>query len=221
MPARGQLLLHDATGQAPDEAEFAALGLPTGKESTARLAVRRDGVVAVADVAVRTVGMIDAIPALLAVPTAARYGLRRLPDSVRAWSVATRLAAGLVAAHQVAPVLAGGGDQVCGSWRALVDNDAETAAALAHLGAALPVAAHAVALGGDRVWSGPALLRAYADAVADTLIREGGPSPRPGRPVPGSCRGPRAGARRWPTTPTPAFRCETMRRSWSPASPDG
>ena len=182
MPARGQLLLHDATGDTPDEAEFAALGLPAGTAASARLAVRTDGRVSVVEVPVRAVAMTDAIPALLGVPTAARYGLRRLPDSVRAWSVATRLAARLVAAHQVAPVLAGGGAEVCGSWRALVDNDAETAAALAQLGAALPVAAHAVALSDDRVWSGPALLRAYADAVADTLIRTGGPSPRPGRP---------------------------------------
>src|SRR3712207_7685972 len=55
---------------------------------------------------------------------------------------------------------------VRGSWRALIDDDADTAAALSSLGATMPVVAHAVSLGEDRIWNGADLVRAFADAVA-------------------------------------------------------
>ncbi|MPZ73423.1 MAG: ATP-dependent helicase [Nitriliruptorales bacterium] len=144
--------------------------------------MRRDDAAGIATVAARLVGLDEAVPALLRVPTGARRGLHRAPDSLRAWAVATRLAVGLVSAHRVVPALSGGGDAVAGSWRALVDEDADAAAAFAHLAAAMPVTGFAVALSDRRVWEPAALLRAYADAVADLLIRLGGPPPRPGRP---------------------------------------
>ena len=182
MPARGVVVVHDAAGGAATAGDCAALGLPAGETAEVALVVAREDGPRIEALAVRAIPLPAAIPALLAVPTAPRHGLHRLPDSLRSWSVATRLATRLVAAHLVVPALTGSGEDVRGSWRALVDDDAETAAALAQLGATLPVAAHAVALDGERIWQGTALLRAYADAVADTLIRYGGPPPRPGRP---------------------------------------
>ena len=141
-----------------------------------------DGAPAAATVEVQAIDLRTAVPALLAVPTPARSGLHRAPDSLRAWAVATRLAVRLVAAHRVAPVLAGGGEDVTGAWRALIDDDEETAAALGALAATMPAAAHAVMLGDDRVIDATAILRDFADAVADLLIRCGGEPPRPGRP---------------------------------------
>ena len=182
MPARGQIAVFDPAGGTVRADDCLQLGLPVGESASARLVVVREGSPSAATVEVRALALSDAIPALLAVPTGARSGLHRLPDSLRAWGVATRLAARLVAAHRVAPQLAGAGDDVAGSWRALVDDDEETAAALSSLAATMPVAAHAVLLGDDRAWDSTVLLRAFADGVADTLIRHGGPPPRPGRP---------------------------------------
>ena len=182
MPARGTLVVHDPAGAPITEADCARLGLPPGHPGEARLAVVAQGQPRVLAVPVRAVGVGEALPALLAVPAGAGHGLHRLPDSLRAWSVAARLALRLVATHRVAPVLTGGVEHVCAGWRALVDDDADVSAALARLGAGMPVAARSTALGEDRVWDAVALLHAFADAVADHAVRHGGPPPRPGRP---------------------------------------
>ena len=180
--ARGRIVVYDPAGDRVSAADCEALGLPAGEAASASLVISRDGSPRIADVAVRAVGLVAAIPALLAVPTGQRSGFHRIPDSLRAWSVATRLATRLVAAHRVAPVLTGSGEQVTGAWHALVDDDPDTAAALMHLAAVLPVAAAPVAVGDGRIVDGATLLRSYANGVADTLIRLGGPPPRPGRP---------------------------------------
>ena len=181
IPARGMLVVHDPTGAPTAAADCERLGLPAGNERTVELVVYRDGMPVVSSVAVRAIPLQDALPALLQVPVTTR-GIHRLPDSLRSWGVAAHLALRLAAAHHVAPVITGDGETVCASWRALIDDDAEVSASLARLGAALPVAARAVALDEDNVWDAVALLHAFADAVADHAIRFGGPPPRPGRP---------------------------------------
>ena len=180
--SRGQILVYDPSGDTVTSAECDALGLPHGDPATAQVVISRDGAARIAQIEGRAIRLPAAIPALLATPTGQRGGLHRLPDSLRGWAVATRLAVRLVAAHRVAPALRGGGEAVTGTWSALVDDDPDTAAALMHLAAILPVAAAAVATGTDRVADPGVLLRAYADGVADTLIRHGGAPPRPGRP---------------------------------------
>ena len=182
MPARGRILIHDPAGGPVGPEDGNRLGLDPGVADTATLAVCGPSGPVVADVAVRSLTLAQALPGLLAVPTGAGHGLHRLPDSLRAWGLATRLALGLVTAHRIAPALHAAGDQVVAGWRALIDDDAETAAALVQLGAALPVAARAVVVDGDRIPEGAVLLAAFADAVADHAVRTGGPPPRPGRP---------------------------------------
>ena len=180
--SRGRVVLHLLDDAAVTADDCAAVGLPPGRAEVVRLARCPHPRTEIRPVDVRTLALDEAVPALLAVPIGARHGWQRRPDSLRAWAVATRLAVGLVAGHRVAPTLVADGDDVAATWRCLVDDDPETAAALSHLAAAMPVAGHAVALSDDRIWSSDALLRAYADGVADLLIRHGGPPPRPGRP---------------------------------------
>jgi hypothetical protein len=182
VPARGVVVVYDPAGVGVDSRDCARLGLPAGAGLDLPLVVHRDARPVIATVEARAIALDSALPALLRVPLAAGHGLHRPPDSLRAWSVAAHLSLRLVTAHRLAPVIAGTGQTVCASWRALVDDDPEVSASLARLGAGLPVAARAVALDGDLVWDPVALLHAFADAVADHAVRHGGPPPRPGRP---------------------------------------
>jgi superfamily II DNA or RNA helicase len=182
VPSRGRIVVHDPAGSPPSAADCEAIGLPAGDAANVALAVCSGGQPVIAIVPVRSIPLEDAVRALLAVPTGAWDGFQRRSDTVRAWAIATRLAVGVVAAQRVVPVLVGGGEDVTGSWRSLIDDDPDTAAAFAQVGAALPPAGHSVALTDSRIWDPHDLLRAYADAVADLLIRHGGPPPRPGRP---------------------------------------
>ncbi len=199
------LVVADPTGAPVDGADCERLGLPPGHAARVRLAVVSDGEVGLREVAARTLPLTAALPALLAVHDSGGPAFRRLPDSLRAWALATRLALRLVAAHRMVPTLTraggagtaaadpGAGERpVVATWRALVDDDPEVAAALARLAAALPPAARSVALDGHRLYEPGALLRAFADAVADTAARQAAPPPRPGRPrarlLPGTAR---------------------------------
>ncbi|MER5780326.1 SNF2-related protein [Streptomyces mobaraensis] len=121
---------------------------------------------------------------------------RPLSHSVHAWAVAARLALEHVTAGHLVPVLREAGEgRVRAHWRAATDGDPRLAA----LAAALPAAAHALRVpdpapmdppsgptpdrintprtptGVDapptRVWSPPALLSAFCDAVADACAR--------------------------------------------------
>ena len=113
----------------------------------------------------------DALPMLLSVnpETASRpdVPVRR---SVSVWSTAAIAGVGLVARGRLLPtVTAGGAD----AWRAGPLDPADLAW-LAELGAAFPAAAHALAVPGSRpmrLRSPESLIRAFWDAIADTLVR--------------------------------------------------
>ena len=113
----------------------------------------------------------DALPMLLSVnpETASRpdVPVRR---SVSVWSTAATAGVGLVARGRLLPtVTAGGAD----AWRAGPLDPADLAW-LAELGAAFPAAAHALAVPGSRpmrLRSPESLIRAFWDAIADTLVR--------------------------------------------------
>lgn len=106
----------------------------------------------------------------LAVLSAAE--MRALPDSLAAWTLASKLALDLVARERVVPTVRRNGT-LRAEWRVALSaaEDAAHVLAVAH---SMPPAAHAVPVPGGEaaeVWAADALLRAFLDAVADALIR--------------------------------------------------
>lgn len=87
--------------------------------------------------------------------------------SVRAWSVATRLALDLVSRGRLLPAASASGHD---TWR-VGPLDLDDRARLEQLAAALPPEAHAVPLGPDHVLSPDAAVTAFVDAVADAFVR--------------------------------------------------
>jgi superfamily II DNA or RNA helicase len=90
--------------------------------------------------------------------------------SLAAWAAAATAAVELVARGRLLPAVSGAG---YGAWR-VGPLDPDDARRLASLAAALPAEAHALPVPGSRplhVASPSALLRAFLDAVADTLVR--------------------------------------------------
>jgi len=113
----------------------------------------------------------DALPMLLSVsPETASRPDAPVRRSVRVWSAAATAGVGLAARGRLLPtVTAGGAD----AWRAGPLDPADLAW-LAELGAAFPAAAHALAVPGSRpmrLRSPESLIRAFWDAIADTLVR--------------------------------------------------
>ncbi|MGI8685200.1 MAG: DEAD/DEAH box helicase [Acidimicrobiales bacterium] len=155
---------------------------------------------------VRRLPLRAAIDDLVCLPAAAEVS-----DSVRAWAVAARLAVDLAARGRLLPSAAPGGTD---TW-VLGPLDAADVGRRAELAAALPPAAHAVALPGSkplRMVSPEAAVASFSDAVADLLPRTAAASLTAGHaafatPVDGGRQATRrraAGAtRRPPATPVP------------------
>ncbi len=185
-PADGRLVVYCTSDEdlSGCEALVEALGITTWTPATAQLAVPSGGAVVVETLKVLTVGGADALPGLL---DAAHD--RRMPDSVRAFGLATRLALTAVASHRVMPHLHLVPDQVndhgeqliTGVWRVDLDADPALASAVDRLVEATPASATAQARGETTAWEPRRLLVAYLDAVADSAVRAHAPDPS-GRP---------------------------------------
>ncbi len=116
-------------------------------------------------VPVRLVPLAEVIDSLAALPAGTPA-----TDSVRAWSVATRVALDLVARGRLLPTVSQGGVD---TWRVgpLDPADQER---IERLAAALPPAAHAVEVPGTsprQIHAPQATVAAFLDAVADTFVR--------------------------------------------------
>ncbi|MGO8885092.1 MAG: DEAD/DEAH box helicase [Streptosporangiaceae bacterium] len=122
-------------------------------------------------VSAHLVPVADALPVLLAVdPEAAGRPDAPVRRSVSAWAAAAIAGVGLVARGRLLPtVTADGAD----AWRTGPLDPADLAW-LAELAASFPAAAHALAVPGSRpmrLRSPESLIRAFWDAIADTLVR--------------------------------------------------
>jgi SNF2-related domain/SNF2 Helicase protein/Helicase conserved C-terminal domain len=113
----------------------------------------------------------DALPMLLAVdPHAASQPDPPVGRSVRVWAAAALAGAGLVARGRLLPTVTTDGAD---AWRTGPLDPADLAW-LAELAAAFPAEAHALAVPGSRpmrLRSPESLVRAFWDAIADTLVR--------------------------------------------------
>ncbi|MCW5802012.1 MAG: DEAD/DEAH box helicase [Deltaproteobacteria bacterium] len=118
--------------------------------------------------------LFETIAKLAVVPAAATDAL---PGSFATWVVATKLALDLVARERVVPTITRRAARIEARWAAALAAGDDAAKVVAIAGS-MPPAAHAVPAGDDAVWAPDALLRAYLDAVVDTLVRaaRGGPS---------------------------------------------
>ncbi|HSJ45068.1 MAG TPA: DEAD/DEAH box helicase [Euzebyales bacterium] len=135
-----------------------------------------DGVARRQDHPVAAAALSDALPRLLSAD-------RSASPSVDVYVRAARLAVGLVAEHQVAPVLRAFGDHVVATWQALLPVGGMAIDAVGALSDALPAAGHALPCGSDdEVWHPFALLRCFVDAVVDALVRSSSDDPRGARP---------------------------------------
>jgi SNF2 family DNA or RNA helicase len=121
--------------------------------------------------------LLETTSKLAAIPAA---DLAALPASTAAWALASKLALELVVRERVVPTITRRHGRIEARWAAALSasDDATHVAALAR---SMPPAAHAVPApngGPFDVWAPDALLRAYLDAVVDTLVRQAqnGPS---------------------------------------------
>jgi hypothetical protein len=161
----------------------AALGLPGGAPTQVEMAVPGDEGPQISACTAVAVPLDEALPSLLAGQDPSLPSWRRAPDSAVVWSAAARLAVRLVQGHQIAPTLVPAADgSVHAAWRALPEAHPQTRALAERLAHALPPAGHALHRGQGRVWSAEALLRAFLDAVADLLARDGSQVDDDGRP---------------------------------------
>ncbi len=146
--------------------------LARGRAASARL-LTPDGLV---DVAGAQLSLLDAAQAMVVTPAAE---LDTLPGSVAIWTIASKLAIELVSREHVVPTITRQKGRIQARWAAALAGG-EDGARVAALAKSMPPAAHAVPVvgGGARdVWSPDALLRAYLDAVVDSMVRaaRGGP----------------------------------------------
>ena len=175
LPADGRLLFHRPRGGRAPVAEVAVLGI-TAVDDRAQLVVPADGVAQRRDHLVAAAALSVALPGLLA-------AARSASPSVDAYARAARLAVGLVAEHQVAPVLRAVDDEVVATWQALLPVGGMAVDALGALADALPAAGHALPWGpAGEVWHPFALLRCFVDAVVDALVRSSSDTVRSARP---------------------------------------
>jgi superfamily II DNA or RNA helicase len=187
VPADGRLLFATADDDAVDAARWAArLGFAGAQPTSARIAAPEGAGVRLADRCVAAVGLADGLGALARLATRRPDGWpgwRSLPDSVTAWAALTATTLRLVAGHRVAPALRWAHDGgVLAGWTALLDHDPQAQEAVDRLAGAMPPAAHALAWDDARVWSAPALARAFVDAVTDACVRHAAQTPGGGRP---------------------------------------
>ncbi len=143
-------------------------GAPAGHDTTVTLALPAGARARRRTVPARRVELADATLALTSLAADAPVS-----GSVRAWSVAARLALELVARGRLLPGITGDGHD---AWR-VGPLDPDDVARRDRLAAALPPAGHAVATSNGR---GPLMVRApgplvseFFDAVADTMVRTG------------------------------------------------
>lgn len=118
-----------------------------------------------ADRSCRTVRVADLIG-----PLAALSADTDVRPSVRAWSVATRLAIDLVSRGRLLPAASASGHD---TWR-VGPLGLDDRARLEQLAAALPPEAHAIPLGPDHVLSPDVATNAFLDAVTDAFVRTTG-----------------------------------------------
>jgi SNF2 family DNA or RNA helicase len=149
----GALALWGPSPGAADTTDRLDLVLPVGRQVRARSTPVR---------LVPVAGLIDTLATLPAATS--------VTDSVRAWSVATRLALDLIARGRLLPTITGDGFD---TWRVgpLDPADQERVERLA---AALPTAAHAVEVPGTsprQVRSPQRTVTDFLDAVADAFVR--------------------------------------------------
>ncbi len=93
--------------------------------------------------------------------------------SLATWVLASKLAISLVARERVVPTVVRRGTRVEARWAGCLSSS-EDALKVAMLARSMPPAAHAVPVSLDaplEVWAPDALLRAFIDAVVDTLLR--------------------------------------------------
>ena len=152
----------------------AALGLPTGEQTTLRTVSGDDGGLVPADIDGRAIPLVPTLRVLAALPPGSDHlPWERPSDSVLAWSVAAKLALEFVAAGRLVPTFRGerGADEGHALWRAVATSDGR----LAHLAEAMPVAATALRSEEDdgTVWMPLRLLQSFCDAVADACGRAG------------------------------------------------
>jgi superfamily II DNA or RNA helicase len=188
LPADGRLLFYRVGQRRPPMADVAALGLPADVRSVP-LALpvegegerqraggwgsEGEGERQRAGVRIRAHPVV-AVPLRAALGVLVRGGDRRQPNSptIQTYARAAGLATGLVAEHQIAPVLRQIDDRVVSQWRALLPAGGTAADTLTALADALPAAGHALPRDATTVWHPYALLRAFVDAVVDVLARE-------------------------------------------------
>jgi len=156
IPRRGVIAFW-GTGSGPDKVELVFAG---GRYGIRKRLVSAD-----------LVPVADALPMLLSVnPETASRPDAPARRSVNVWSAAATAGVGLVARGRLLPTVTEGGAD---AWRAGPLDPADLAW-LAELGAAFPAAAHALAVPGSRpmrLRSPETLIRAFWDAIADTLVR--------------------------------------------------
>jgi superfamily II DNA or RNA helicase len=179
LPACGRIGLYRVDGVPPSDRQLDAVGAGGWEQATALLALPGpDGPPGLAKVPLAAAHLGVALPVLLSAREAA--------DSLRGWAAAARAALALVAARRLLPALERPrvGDPIVGRWRVAGGDGGD--ALLDRIAGALPVAGFALALDGrddDAVWRPEALVRAFADAVADLAVRSAPVArPRPGRP---------------------------------------
>ncbi|HEX6256267.1 MAG TPA: SNF2-related protein [Euzebyales bacterium] len=168
LPSDGRLLwYHPRSGRAP-VAQVAELGI-VAEPSTASLYMPGGDRVARSDHPVAASRVSDALPGMLELGGTGWA-------TVDTYARTARLAVGLIAEHQLAPVLTGVGDDVVANWQALLPSGSMATDALAALADALPPAGHALPWQDGEVWDPWALLRTFVDAVADALVRPSVPA---------------------------------------------
>ncbi|HMA94108.1 MAG TPA: DEAD/DEAH box helicase, partial [Polyangiaceae bacterium] len=118
--------------------------------------------------------LFDTVAKLVIVPAAE---IEDLPGSVATWVLASKFAIDLVARERVIPTITRRKERIEARWAAALASSDDAAKVVA-LAQSMPPAAHAIPVAGGAVWAPDALLRAYVDAVIDTLVRtsRGGPS---------------------------------------------
>ena len=122
-------------------------------------------------VTARFLSVAEALPELLSVdPNATGPAGQVVRPALGVWAAAATAGAGLVARGRLLPTVGPGGTD---AWR-IGPLDAADLAWLRELAAHFPAAAHALAIPGSRpmrIRSAESLIRAFWDAIADTLVR--------------------------------------------------
>ncbi len=134
-------------------------------------------------VAARFLSIAEALPELLSIdPNATDPAGQAVRPTIGVWAAAATAGVGLVARGRLLPTVGPGGTD---AWR-IGPLDAADLAWLRELAARFPAAAHALAIPGTRpmrIRSAESLIRAFWDAIADTLVRTAAASQVAGSPA--------------------------------------